>query len=359
MGNYRYLLGDILTGEINAELPFTSASFSHILNAPGAFSGTMSLQQPDKVCTIVQESLNLGRSTMYVERDGVIVWGGILWTEAIDFDQLTYTVSGEGWHSYFRRQVLDEDLTYTATEQASIAKGLIDWAQARAGGDIGVETATAIATGVTRDRTYLATDRKTIGEALEQLAAVDNGFDFRYMTDRTPAGEIQVYLITSYPATGIETDLVFELGVQLTQGQATTDASNLVTHVTAVGGIIDGTDAPLLATSSDTTRLLIMPRYDEVISETDVIVSATLTDHADRRLARGAEAVCIPSISTDPAQEPVIGSWNTGDIVKVRLDVGLRSIDSDFRITEWAVTVGAAGDDVAQITFANLEVFPS
>ena len=357
MANYRYLLGNLLTGDIAAELPFTSATFSHVLNAPGAFTGTMSLQQPDELSTIIRDSLTLGVSTIYVERDGVLLWGGILWTDSVDFDALTYTLNGEGWHSYFRRRNITADVTYTATEQVTIAKGLLDTAQLAAGGDIGIETGTVVATGVTRDRTYLATDRKSVGEALEELAAVDNGFDFRYVTDRNTSGDIEVSFVTSYPASGYETDLVFELGVQLSQAQATRDASNLATNVDVIGAIADGESAPRTATVSDATRYATMPRYDVVVSATDVTESGTLTAKGDRALSRGSAPVEIPSISTDPAREPVIGSWKVGDIVNVRADVGLRTINTDYRVTEWAVTVGSAGDEVAALTFANVEVF--
>jgi len=61
-----------------------------------------------------------------------------------------------------------------------------------------------------------------------------------------------------------------------------------------------------------------MPRLDDVISQTDVNDTTVLTTYSDRRLARGAVPLCIPSITVDPSLEPVLGSYNAGDIVTVR-----------------------------------------
>lgn len=374
MAEYRYLLGDILDNtEIYAELPFTSATYSHVLNSPGAFQGSMSLNQSDALSTILGESLIMGRSTILVERDGVLVWGGICWTDETNFQDSTYTVNAEGWHSYFRRRTLTETKTYALVEQVDIAADLINWAQAQSGGDIGVGTTGVTPTGRVRDRTYLDYERKNIGEALEQLAAVIDGFDFRYETARS-GDVININFLTSYPATGRETDLVFELGVQLDSASATTDATNLVTHVDAIGAILDPAEdpgapeegdtetveveqAPLIASVSDITRFTTMPRLDDVISETDIITIPTLEAKALLRLARGSDPVVMPSVGVDPAQEPRIGSYREGDLVTIRAVAGFRRLDGRFRITEYSVTVDGNGGESAALVFGSGEVF--
>jgi hypothetical protein len=355
---YKYLLGDVLTGDLLAEMPFSTASFSHVLNAPGAFSGTMSLKQKPSKLLELQSAINLGRNTLYVDREGVIVWGGFLWTESANLATAQTTFAGEGFHSYFRRRYIRADKTYTGQDQTTgIAKDLIDYAQGQAGGNIGIITTGMTASGVTRDRSYPAVERKKIGEAIEQLAAVENGFDFRY--DSSWNGDvIETKFRTQYPSTGRQTDYVFAVGShQLTEMMVNVDASTLVVTVDVIGATPDPGTSPLISTVSDTSRLSSMPLLEDIVSFTDVDNTTTLQGHANTRLQRGSQPIVIPSVSFNPSADPVIGSYIPGDIVRVKASVGLKSIDGDFRITEYGVTVSDTGKEDGKMSFASLEVF--
>jgi hypothetical protein len=357
MATYRYLLTDVLNPGVRlAELPFESATYTHVLDAPGAFSGTMGLQQPAKLAGVLAEQLQLGQVSLWVERDGVIVWGGILWTSDADIDAGTITYAGEGWHSYFRRRVLRARKVYVQQDQTTqIAKNLIDYAQSFLGGSISVDTSGVQATGVLRDRTYESYERKNIGEAVDQLAAVENGFDFRYDSAYTTGGDLSVRFLTSYPPTGRHTEIVLEVGKQLAALGIKTDGTSLATNVDAIGA--GEGDIKLLATVSDPGLLGVYPMLDDVVSFTDVSVQATLTGHARKRLSQGASPVVIPSVEWDPSLEPVIGSFLAGDIVTVRGGVGIAQLDSLFRITTIEVSVDDAGGETGKLSFAGLESF--
>ena len=356
MATYRYLLVDVVNPTIRlAELPFESATYGHVLNAPGAFQGTMGLEQPPKLAAVLQEQLQLGQVSIWVERDGVIVFGGILWTSDADIDAGTITYAGEGWHSYFRRRVLRARKVYVQQDQVTIAKDLLNYAQAFGGGSIGVWTADAAPSGVLRDRTYEAFERKNIGEAIEQLAAVENGFDFRYESQYDQVGNLGVRFLTSYPPTGRHTEYVLEVGKQLSQLNIKTDATTLATNVDAVGA--GEGDIKLLATVSDPGLLGVYPMLDDVVSFTDVSEQPTLTAHARKRLQQGSSPVVIPEVEWDPSLEPIIGSFLTGDIVTVRGGAGLAQVDGLFRITTVEVSVDDAGGETGKLSFAGLESF--
>jgi len=94
-----------------------------------------------------------------------------------------------------------------------------------------------------------------------------------------------------------------------------------------------------------------------VVSVSDVNVLATLDQHARRRLARGKAPTVIPTMDIDPAQDPVVGSYLCGDIVRVRGGYGLVSLDGSYRITSYTVSVDDAGGEKGSIWFANQEVF--
>lgn len=355
MARYRYLLTNVLTGVRLAELPLESASYSHVLNAPGAFSGVLGLKQPAKLEGVLRTSINLGQVAVYVERDGVIVWGGMLWTSDADLDAGILALAGEGFHSYFRRRALRAQKVYVQQDQTTqIAKDLIDWAQSIPGGTIGVSTSDVAATGVLRDRTYEAFERKWIGAEIEALAALDSGFDFRYES-RWNAGAIQTRLLTQYPATGRPTEIVLEVGKQLAKAGVKTDATSLATNVDAIGA--GEGDLGLIATVSDPALLAAYPMLDDVVSFTDVTELPTLDAHARKRLRRGAAPVVIPAVEWQPGLEPVVGSFLPGDIVTVRGSHGIAQVDGRFRVITIDVSVDDAGTETGKLSFAGLESF--
>jgi len=102
--------------------------------------------------------------------------------------------------SVLNRRTIATDLVYTSERQENIAKALIDYAQGLSGGDLSI-IANTVTTGVLRDRTYLAADLKPVGEAIEELAAVDDGFEFRFDYVKAADSTMSPRFTTSYPAT--------------------------------------------------------------------------------------------------------------------------------------------------------------
>ena len=357
MADYRYLLASLRDSTVRlAEVPFESASYSHVLNAPGAFTGTLGLDQPAKLAAVLESVLQLGQVSLWVERDGVIVWGGPLWTSDADIDSGTISYAGEGWHSYFRRRVLRAKKVYTAADQTTgIAKNLLDYAQSFVGGSIGVDTSGVTASGVLRDRTWEAFERKNIGQAVEELAAVEDGFDFRYDSAYDSGGNLSIRFLTSYPPTGRHTEFVLEVGKQLAKLGIKTDGTALATNVDAIGA--GEGDIKLIATVSDPGLLGAYPILDDVVSFTDVNQLPTLTAHARKRLTQGASPVVLPAVEWDPSLEPVVGAFLPGDIMTVRGGAGLASVDAPFRVTTIEVSVDDSGGEAGKLTFAGLESF--
>ena len=76
---YRYLLADLITNEIIAELPLTGVAFTQQLNQAGTFSGHLLLSGINSAAFNVDASTTPGRNGIYVDRDGVLVWGGVIW----------------------------------------------------------------------------------------------------------------------------------------------------------------------------------------------------------------------------------------------------------------------------------------
>lgn len=356
MADYRYLLGSLLGGQILAEVAFTRVRWSHVLNAPGSFEGTLALDQPASVLTTLQPLIPgaLGQLAVYVERDGVILWGGpLLATWEADLDAGTGTLRGEGWHSYVRRRVLRQTITYTHQDQTLIAADLVGRTQT-AGQTPVIDTSGVQRSDVFRDRTYNGFERPYIGQLIEDLSGVVNGFDFRYEST-WDSGAIATRFLTSFPNTGRLTNLVFEVGRGVSAETISVDATSLATHVDAVGA--GEGDAGLRVTVANAASLGVYPLLDDVLSATDVSVAETLDSQARRRLARVSAPVTLPEITVDPGAEPTIGSYIPGDVVTIRGGYGLASVDGRYRIVGIAGEADDTGRESVRLTPATLDAF--
>ena len=78
---YRYFTTDLLTNTVLAEIPFRGVSFGRSIKAAGSFSGEI-VVIPETASMDIYDSTMPGKTALYVVRDGVCVWGGIIWSRA-------------------------------------------------------------------------------------------------------------------------------------------------------------------------------------------------------------------------------------------------------------------------------------
>lgn len=370
MADWRLLYGPLdASGSILGELPVAAMQYQEVLNGVGRWTATCPLDTdparlniPGATGPSTPSSSDLGlidnqtvavaRTRVWFERDGVLLFAGILWTSKADIAANSLELAGEGIGSYWHRRTINATTTFAAVEQLDIARQLIDTAQAAAHGDIGVDTGSG-ASGVQRDRTWLHYERKTVGEAVEQLAAVDGGFDWAYQTAWS-GGAPTVALYTSFPAEGRRTEHVWEVGTNcalLTYSEDGTSVANVV-HARGAG---DGDDA-LLLTAQNAALQGPYPILEAVIAHNDVRETATLAAHARRRLTRGAGPLRHVTLDTYPDTVPTLGSYIVGDQVTVRADHGWVQLDDWMRIVDMTVSV-EGGAETIRLALAGLEVF--
>ena len=351
---YRVILTATRTGKAVAELPVESFRFTETLNAPGSAEVVLALEPQHGAPTITPADIEPVNASVFVERDGVPMWGGIVWTYEASVEDMTLTLNAEGPLSYFRRRYLTTTKTYAQVSGPRIAADLLEWAQSQPGGWIGVDTSTAKDEGQPRDRTYYDYERVNIGEAVENIAAVRGGFDFRFAPRAWTATSWGWAFTTSYPPTGRETPRVFTLGGNAEVRGHTVDGTTVANNVDAVGAG-EGESLPI---ENDRDPALALgrsayPRLDDVLSLSDVREAPTLRDHARRRRGRGTKATAIPDLVVDPA---LLGSFALGDRVGVVGSLGLLRLDGRYRVTE--VTVEVAPDaEAVSLAFAPVEVF--
>lgn len=359
MAEYRYIVADLLTDTVKEEIPFRDVSYGEVLNAPGSFSGKVPISVVDSrgYEKITRTNLDPARTALYVERDGVLVWGGILWTVAADPVEGSLVVGAEGFWSYFRRRVVSWwGSTFTATDQFTIAQTLIsnalDADNPGAGGDIGVDVP-ATTCGVLRDRTYGFAEMKNVGEAVEQLAAVENGFDFSI--DVSYSGSTRTKTLNlHYPRKGTRIAAVLDLGANVDVLSWSIDATRMANDYYVVGA----GEGPLSSISRSTAaRFGTYPLLQEVEAAKDVTDIGTLVDKAHAGVAqRQLPDEMFPNLSLRPTLDTAVGTVRTGDEVRIRANTGFLDFDSWYRVTAWTVAISEEGTETFSLAVTPTEL---
>jgi hypothetical protein len=108
---YRYFLTDLVSNSIIAELPFTGVSYQRVLRKAGSFSGTIPLIAATSKLNIYDATMP-GRTGVYVMRNDVCVWGGIIWGRKYEESSKSLTIDASEFTSYFYHRHVWQTLLY-------------------------------------------------------------------------------------------------------------------------------------------------------------------------------------------------------------------------------------------------------
>lgn len=100
---YRYFLTDLVSNKILAEVPFTGVSYERALKSAGSFSGNVPISKE----TLDLDLYNItmpGKTGLYVTRNGVCVWGGIIWSRDYNVVSKELSVSASEFTSYLHHR---------------------------------------------------------------------------------------------------------------------------------------------------------------------------------------------------------------------------------------------------------------
>lgn len=101
--SYRYFVTDLITNKVIGELPITGVSYGKALKDAGEFSGTIPVTAQTSVLNLYASTMP-GRTGLYVVRNGVCVWGGILWTRSYDVVGKNLDITATEFTSYYHHR---------------------------------------------------------------------------------------------------------------------------------------------------------------------------------------------------------------------------------------------------------------
>lgn len=356
---------EALSYEIITEIPFTELEVTNTLNGIGSWSMKLptTFTSPDGVEVLTEDNFSTNRSLVAIVDDYVPIMMGLFHEEDGEFDEVTEQVSvggpeaALGYLEHRPWQFLST--TFTATEQLYIAETLID-----AGTSSGIGSTSGLLSpievtrvptnsGRVRDRTFSIFDRKYLYEYLDELANVEDGFEYTSYLAGDQMSGFYPGIVLGYPNLLRKTNRVLELGKNVVRVSRTRSGENLANVVYVMGAKAKGNVTPFGA-AGDASSLDTYPAYFNMVSKTDVIEQQTLQDHADRILARHRVPPNRFEVTLDPDDpECQIGTFRAGDEFRFIAQRGRLSVDSLFRVESWSYGVNA--DGVRSLTMSLFE----
>lgn len=360
---------DLNTNTLVGELPGTDLRFDSRLNGAGAISFNLSLATP-KSATLAAPLLAYGGRpvALYVDRDGIIVWGGIGWTGNYQKSSGMLEVGGKEFGSYFAKRVTVADYsetTYPAgLDPAELIYKIFTDAQnpalAGAGASIGLNVV-----GTTSDLPvtipgYPLAQYTFVSRIAEDMAAISapgaGGIDTSITsawdpTSGLPVNTLQVWSPRVGRAAG-ESGVFFDLA-NVVDYSWPTDAESSATTIIATGS--GNGDAMPVATANapgvPVGGLGQSPRLDMVASTT-AQSQGQVSLMANGLAAQYGEPLTTPTITvrTGERGQP-LGSWIVGDDARVYVESDPRhpnGLDEYWRIVQQQVEVPNEG--VATVT---------
>jgi len=333
---------------ILTDFPWKRASLGWVLNSPGGLEATLPLNHPD----VTRANFASGAREIRVKRAGVLVWGGYLWGGGGELSSprpTDVTIRAEGYFSKLRTRFVLSDLIYNDVAQQTILRNLIDHTEAQGSGDLGIDTTLAgnhSGASVDRDRAYCLADHFGVADAIDELAALDDGIDFEI--GPSPSLATDKLLKTWSPRKG--TDLTASLTIDHTEASSISwdeSGDTVSSRMLTIGG--GGDCNPAEDDSSDATALStygLMMGIDSI--ESDRLVDVVAHNREQLRLRKTPRWGATIEIHEDKL------AWNalvTGDTFTLASTVGpaggFGNFSRTMRCLSFDVTLepGAGGAD--------------
>jgi hypothetical protein len=286
-------------------------------------------------------------SEVWIYAGSALVWAGE--AQTLNIQGQTVELGCVGLLGYTFRMGVTADTTFTAVDQFTIAKTLVDNWQAQNYGNYGIDTSTVGTSGVTRDRAYLRNELHNVGQRITELGAVLDGFDLKVDPSTRK-------LVLTSPTQG--TDLSASVFVDRRNIDSASIAmsiapDDLVSDVSAAGSsaAADGGNTTLYSARSTSAVQTSYGRSWAGQSFSGISVLATLDGAGDAYLGSRNTQLFQPGVTIVPLVGCDIGDFHAGDTINYSYDAGLGLQTSNRRVSKLTVSVDPSGKQRLLVEF--------
>lgn len=349
MAQYTYYFGNLTTGAVTGALPLKGVTYSTQLNAPGTFAGYVDLADPSVRSAAPIDLTTPAKSALWIDRGGVLTWGGIIWGRQYNSTTYQLSVSGSSFDSYGSRRYIDYNASFVNTDQVTVAASLWNTMQTTAHGNINCP-AVAGTSGVNATVQWAPTDFKYVTDALKDLTN-SSAFDYTVTTNWASSNVPAQQMIFGAPNLGRTTtsaSFLFDLPGNILSYTVTEDGAVVANTASAIGA---GSGTTQLVASASSTASLTngYPVLTESIAYKDVTDAVALKQHAIADLALYAQPVQQLNAVVLGGADPIIGSYSLGDYATVRIN-DFRFLGVAFIYQIRSISVAVDDNGVERVT---------
>lgn len=332
----RYLFGSISDRLTLAEPFLEGVSMSSQLNDWGTFRGTIRLDTTGVDNEDVVNATVPGKSWVVAERDGTVVWDGIVWSSTYESQGKTFQITARETEAY-PGKITMPDYSFSGDPKNAM-RNLWSTMQSLPNCNLGVDIPGTFTTVTTVDISTLASDRKYFFDRMTAVADGEGtGFDWKIRT--TKDGDTYRRVLTiGTPLLGATdaSNMSFEYPGNILNYWRTDGITNAGTHL-FLQGSGDGSDA-LVATATQQTMLNNgFPRYDLVLSRKDIDNLTLLQSMATQLGTQRRPPLSTIKVVVKGDLDPLFGSYGLGDMatLAIRDPRHPNGFQADVRLIAW------------------------
>lgn len=325
------------TGAFVAKIPFYNLQFEVGFNGPTGIRWSSPLYHEQ----VTPANMSPGLHEIAVLRNGVVVAAGPLWDMTVSTDSKSITCSAQSLEDYLDVRLI-RDVSYTTIDQVNIAWDLINDSQAYTDGGLGL-TSGLLFTGITRSVDYKTYDNKYILEAIQDMAEMEDGFDFWI----APSSR-QFHAIYPRPANDRSLHLVYP---QHISSYAVTYYGKYLRNRV----VVQGPD-PAYVVAVDTSSLSTYGLREYADALKDAPTANSLTEYTGHLRDIRKDVKGYPTLVLRGQYLNIFDPFTItyGDKVKVTIQDGYVQIDAQYRYKGAQITVNKSGDETIVMYTSDL-----
>lgn len=312
--SYRYIFLSLRDDDVIEEIDLFGVYCLRQLNLPGQFNGSFNLDQSGKNNADLIAATTPGRTWVVVERNGVPVYWGIIWSRTYQSQAKVVELYGWGFEAYASRRVVG-DFTRTGVASTQIFSDLWTDVQSTLGGNLNINVVPNT-NGPLKTLSVLATDYHYYSDILDSIANASDGFDWTINVSKNDDSSYSKNLQIGYPTLGTINNadqITFEYPGAITNYYATDSMSEAGTDIYVLGA---GEGSTMPVSVVEQTQMLNLegwPRWDFVSSHKDISDPTQIGLIAvQEKLTRKPPAPTFKSTILGEA-DPIFGSYGLGD----------------------------------------------